>query len=523
MKKKFRMISAALALSLIFTSAPTANSRAAVFNDLDVSTAVAGASRALSHYYEVNEDAVVKIAEVLSPIVAISENKTIVAGSDETANSGEKLYDAPLAGVAKVESLLNLRESPSTLSPVVAMVVRGSEVKIVGERIVNGNVWYKASVAGTEGYAAGNYIALGTDAEVFRVQLEEEKKDPMEMPARFEIKDDLAALPADLQGMIQQNVTDINYCLNGVYAEAKEEGEYVNAYSVLIWLLENYMNVQDISNEYGLTQTFSQASEDIAVVELNRSNLSELTGQTEEQFFNSINEEANRRAEEEAAALAAELQAQQALWAQQQAEAAAAQQAAAAAAAQQQAAAQAAAQQQAEAAAAAAAAAAADPNADPAAVAAAQQAAADAQAAAQAAAAAQQPAAPAVESHSATGDAIVAYASQFIGSLPYIYGGASLSGGADCSGFASQIYAQFGLIDQGAANSHAYTSYTMRGLGVPVDPSQMRAGDLVCYNGHVAIYAGDGMIIHEPAPGRLCEIGSAYNYPIVGVRRLCGD
>ena len=118
------------------------------------------------------------------------------------------------------------------------------------------------------------------------------------------------------------------------------------------------------------------------------------------------------------------------------------------------------------------------------------------------------------------GESIAEYAATFVGSLPYIWGGASLSRGADCSGFAAQIYAHFGLLDQGAANVHAYDSTALRSVGHAVTLAEILPGDLVCYNGHVAIYYGGGLCVNEPAPGRRCSFDSLYMLPIVCVRRL---
>ena len=97
-------------------------------------------------------------------------------------------------------------------------------------------------------------------------------------------------------------------------------------------------------------------------------------------------------------------------------------------------------------------------------------------------------------SGSGTGAAIVAYAKQFLGN-PYVYGGASLTNGTDCSGFTMSVYAHFGY---GLSRS----SYTQVNNGRAVSMSSLQSGDLLFYKyggstiSHVAIYIGGGQIIH---------------------------
>jgi len=115
---------------------------------------------------------------------------------------------------------------------------------------------------------------------------------------------------------------------------------------------------------------------------------------------------------------------------------------------------------------------------------------------------------------------VVKYAESFVGILPYVWGGASLTKGADCSGFVGQIFAHFGLLDQTKASRHEYDSYDLRRVGVAVDIKDIQPGDIVCYPGHVAIYYGNGICIHEPSVGRKCDYGDLYMLKIVCVRRL---
>ncbi|MBO4411321.1 MAG: C40 family peptidase [Lachnospiraceae bacterium] len=118
------------------------------------------------------------------------------------------------------------------------------------------------------------------------------------------------------------------------------------------------------------------------------------------------------------------------------------------------------------------------------------------------------------------GEKIAEYAASFVDILPYVWGGASLTRGADCSGFVAQIYAHFGYIVQEIANKHYLDSRSLRNVGRPVPVDQMQPGDLICYDGHVAIYYGNGKVVHEPARGWNCSFGNAYMKPILAVRRL---
>ncbi|MDY5774387.1 MAG: SH3 domain-containing C40 family peptidase, partial [Lachnospiraceae bacterium] len=90
------------------------------------------------------------------------------------------------------------------------------------------------------------------------------------------------------------------------------------------------------------------------------------------------------------------------------------------------------------------------------------------------------------------GAAVANYACQFVGN-PYVYGGTSLTNGADCSGFVMSVYAQFGI-------SLPHSSSGMRSVGYEVSQSEMQPGDIICYSGHVAIYVGNDTIVHASTP-----------------------
>ncbi|MCR4782826.1 MAG: C40 family peptidase [Lachnospiraceae bacterium] len=109
------------------------------------------------------------------------------------------------------------------------------------------------------------------------------------------------------------------------------------------------------------------------------------------------------------------------------------------------------------------------------------------------------------------GGSVVGYASQFVGN-PYVYGGTSLTNGTDCSGFVMGVYSKFGV-------SLPHSSAAIRSTGYSVDPSNMQPGDVVCYSGHVGIYAGNGQIVHAASPGQGITVSSAYYSNILSVRR----
>lgn len=111
-----------------------------------------------------------------------------------------------------------------------------------------------------------------------------------------------------------------------------------------------------------------------------------------------------------------------------------------------------------------------------------------------------------------TGQAIVDYACQFIGN-PYVWGGTSLTNGADCSGFVQSVFANFGI-------SLPRTTWDMENVGTPVSYDQAIAGDIILYDGHVGIYMGDGQIVNAINSARGIGILPATYTNIITVRRL---
>lgn len=111
------------------------------------------------------------------------------------------------------------------------------------------------------------------------------------------------------------------------------------------------------------------------------------------------------------------------------------------------------------------------------------------------------------------GSEAVIYACQFVGNS-YVYGGSSLTNGIDCSGFVKAIYAHFGV------NLHG-NSKGLRSVGVEVAEKDIQPGDIVCYEGHVALYIGGGKIVHAARAIEGIKIGANYKYhPILHIRRV---
>ncbi|MCD7836431.1 MAG: C40 family peptidase, partial [Lachnospiraceae bacterium] len=110
------------------------------------------------------------------------------------------------------------------------------------------------------------------------------------------------------------------------------------------------------------------------------------------------------------------------------------------------------------------------------------------------------------------GKRVAKYACQFIGN-PYVSGGTSLTNGADCSGFTYAVYKDFGY-------SLPRTSYEQRSAGTGVSYSEAQPGDLICYDGHVALYIGGGLIVHASTARTGIKVSNANYREILAVRRI---
>ncbi|HZP30981.1 MAG TPA: C40 family peptidase [Acidimicrobiia bacterium] len=120
-----------------------------------------------------------------------------------------------------------------------------------------------------------------------------------------------------------------------------------------------------------------------------------------------------------------------------------------------------------------------------------------------------------------TGNAAVATAERYLG-VPYVYGGTDPANGLDCSGLVQLVYRQLGV-------DLPRTTYEQVKVGTPVDPADLQPGDLVfsvgdrahVANGHVGIYAGNGMYVVAPHTGDVVKLAPVPK-DVTAVRRVTG-
>ncbi|MBR6469565.1 MAG: C40 family peptidase, partial [Lachnospiraceae bacterium] len=116
-------------------------------------------------------------------------------------------------------------------------------------------------------------------------------------------------------------------------------------------------------------------------------------------------------------------------------------------------------------------------------------------------------------SGSGTGASLASYALQFVGN-PYVYGGSSLTGGTDCSGFTMSVYKNFGVSLPHSSGAQRSMGYSVGGL------ANAQAGDIVCYSGHVGIYIGNGQIVHASTAKTGIKVSNAGYRNVLDVRRI---
>ena len=116
---------------------------------------------------------------------------------------------------------------------------------------------------------------------------------------------------------------------------------------------------------------------------------------------------------------------------------------------------------------------------------------------------------------SANGQAILDFASKFLGNS-YVYGGNSLTDGVDCSGFVQQVYKNFGI-------DTSRTSWDIESDGESVSYNDVQVGDVICYGGHVGIYAGDGKIINAIDEAHGIGYSDANYAEIRSIRRFVSE
>ena len=120
---------------------------------------------------------------------------------------------------------------------------------------------------------------------------------------------------------------------------------------------------------------------------------------------------------------------------------------------------------------------------------------------------------PTITGDSSMGVAVAEYACQFVGN-PYVWGGTSLTNGADCSGFVMSVYANFGVSLPHSSTQDRTQGYAVDGL------ENAQPGDLICYSGHVALYIGNNQIVHASSSKTGIIISRADYKTILAIRRI---
>ncbi len=112
-----------------------------------------------------------------------------------------------------------------------------------------------------------------------------------------------------------------------------------------------------------------------------------------------------------------------------------------------------------------------------------------------------------------SGADVAQFALQFVGN-PYVYGGSSLTNGTDCSGFVMSVYNNFGVSLPHSSSADRSVGATVNGL------ENAQAGDIICYSGHVALYIGNGQIVHASTSKTGIIVSNASYRSILSIRRI---
>lgn len=111
------------------------------------------------------------------------------------------------------------------------------------------------------------------------------------------------------------------------------------------------------------------------------------------------------------------------------------------------------------------------------------------------------------------GEQVAVYAAQFIGN-PYVYGGTSLTKGADCSGFVMRVFEQFGAALPRTSGEQGRVGMDVGGL------ENAQPGDIVSYKGHIGIYGGENKLVHASNPKGGIKVSPVTYKPILSIRRV---
>ena len=111
------------------------------------------------------------------------------------------------------------------------------------------------------------------------------------------------------------------------------------------------------------------------------------------------------------------------------------------------------------------------------------------------------------------GQQVADFALQFVGN-PYVYGGTSLTNGADCSGFTLAVYSNFGV-----SLPHSAAAQNKKGTNVGSVANAV-PGDLIYYSGHIGIYIGNEQIVHASNSRTGIIVSNVYYDKVLGVRRI---